>query len=233
MSQDTASKRPGEGPWPPTDKEVRLDGRLGYQAATGIYMQENSVTWARFNSLVTANSIIVSATGVATGSGSKLHPLAIILPVAGLVLCWIWWHIMKRGFAYTGTWRDSAYRLERVFLARDEYSGYHVETVHQADRLRSRDKALRKAQIWIPGEDKPREHLAPDGFASSYAQRVIVLFGVVHAFAFLVVLDSVTGSMVQQALGLFLSAPPPADPDWCGSCDAARQDPSLRMSEVA
>ena len=116
----------------PQANEAQLNMRIGYQVAANLYMQENQVTWARFNVMLAANSIILAATGVAAGGANRLLALALILPIVGLSLCGIWRRMMKRGFDYHDVWRDAALRLERRYLSQ------HVITLEAGERLRSR-----------------------------------------------------------------------------------------------
>src|SRR5689334_21379097 len=95
-------------------EQLKLDARTAYQVAANLYMQENTVTWSRFNIMIAANGAIVAATGVAASASTPLLLLTFYLPLGGLILCYIWWNMTKRGFAYHGVSRDAAYELERV-----------------------------------------------------------------------------------------------------------------------
>src|SRR5205085_11584433 len=74
-----------------------LDARSAYAVAASLYMQENTVTWSRFNVMLTANAIILAAIGVAAGGGHQLPLLALVLPIVGWKLCGIWPGMTRRG----------------------------------------------------------------------------------------------------------------------------------------
>lgn len=158
----------------PRDKDVPLDARVAYQVAANLYMQENSVTWARFNAMVATNSIVVAAIGVTANNPHGVHLLPLLLPPFGFVLCCIWLAIMYRGFAYLDVWRDSAYRIERSYL----------KSVTQA--LHSGEELSRFGQVAVEVESRGRAPLrqAPPGRARGYASAIIVLFMLLYAAAF-------------------------------------------------
>ena len=131
--------------------------RTGYQVAASLYMQENALTWARFNAMLTANGILITATTFAFREGLPALLLALILPVVGLFLSVTWKRMMSRGFEYTDTWRASTLALERHYFAE------RVETLQRAEVLRSS----------TPGQGTPR--------ARDAALRVISIFRFVYA----------------------------------------------------
>jgi hypothetical protein len=156
------------------EKKWELDVRTAYQVAANLYMQENTVTWARFNTIVATNTIIMAAIGIVAQHSHELFLFALILPIAGCLLCLVWLNIMKRGFAYHNVWRDSAYALEKQFSPR-------VQTLHYADQLR------RNGTIRIKiSENDPRDHHTPKPniLARDYAEFVIYLFFFIYLVAF-------------------------------------------------
>jgi hypothetical protein len=157
----------------------QLDARTAYQVAASLYMQENTVTWSRFNIMLTANSIILAATGVAAGGSHQLPLLAFLLPIAGCILCYTWWEMMKRGFVYHDIWRDAAYALEQQFFAEAPVSKLvPIQTLYYGEQYRSDGKT--KISIGDEVRDYPRskETSPPKGKvrARTYAERVIILF---------------------------------------------------------
>src|SRR5687767_14711828 len=124
MTSGTDPKDGGGG-----NTSQQLDARTAYQVAASLYMQENTVTWARFNTMVTVNGIITAAAGITSGGVHQLY-LPVILAIAGLLLCVLWWNMMTRGFLYHDVWRDAAYSLERHFFTKP------IQTLCYGDQLR-------------------------------------------------------------------------------------------------
>jgi hypothetical protein len=154
-------------------KKWELDVRVAYPVAANLYMQENAVTWARFNTMVAVNALIVTAVGIVAREASNLGLLAIILPFSGFLLCLIWHRMMMRGFTYHDVWRDSAYAIERKFSAR-------VQTLHFADELRSNGATT----IEVSNDDL-RTH-STNGCstrARTYAELVIYIFGSIYVLS--------------------------------------------------
>jgi hypothetical protein len=165
-----------------TDRGGRqLDARTAYQVAANLYMQENAITWSRFNIMLTANSIIIAATGVAAGGAHPLYLLAATLPVAGCVLCFIWWKIMARGFVYHNMWRDSAYSIERSFFS----DGLNpINTLHFADQLRSEGRV----EVPVPGKGARPHDVPTRDRAMRFANWVIWMFAALYILAFVQVM---------------------------------------------
>ena len=95
----------------------RENARVGYQAAVDLWTYEGEQSWARFNVMMVANSIVIAVIGVALTSQSPLPVLTVVLPIVGLVLCAVWFLIMKRSFDYQTYYVLSARELEEHYLA--------------------------------------------------------------------------------------------------------------------
>ncbi len=64
------------------------DLRIGYQVAANLYMQENTVNWSRFNIMLTANTLLVSAVGLVSQSREPIALAAstpFLLSIVGVV----------------------------------------------------------------------------------------------------------------------------------------------------
>jgi len=168
-------KRSGSDPELEERKKWELDVRTAYQVAANLYMQENTVTWARFNTMVAANAIITAGIGIGAPVANKLPLFVMILPMAGFFLCLTWLMIMRCGFAYHDVWRDSAYSLEMQFSPR-------VQTLHYAHQLRSNETVQIKIKDpnWA---SKPHNTPKPRMQARTYAECVIYIFLLIYFFA--------------------------------------------------
>jgi hypothetical protein len=139
-----------------------------YQVAANLYMQENAVTWSRFSIMVVASSIIVAATGDAASPDNQLYLLAMFLPIAGLILCGIWWYMTKRGFDYHDSWRKDAQKLEEKFFSEITQTG----------------PASRSASSWPRPLENAEKIRSPGGpTARDYANWLIYLFVALYALA--------------------------------------------------
>lgn len=92
------------------------DAQVGYQAAVSLWVSEGNLVWAKFNAFLVANSIVLAIFGLALGTAKVSHAFVIGLPVAGLILCLVWWAQTKRGFDYFTYWILSARELEETCL---------------------------------------------------------------------------------------------------------------------
>jgi hypothetical protein len=93
------------------------DAQVGYQAAVSLWVSEGNLVWAKFNAFLVANSIVLAIYGLALGTPKISRAFVIGLPVAGIVLCLVWWAQTKRGFDYFTYWILSARELEETCLS--------------------------------------------------------------------------------------------------------------------
>jgi hypothetical protein len=183
------------------EKEKNQNARTAYQAAANLYMQENSVTWARFNALVATNGIIVTSIGITIrdiggDNAGKPFLLALFLPLFGLLLCFIWSVIMRRGFAYLDVWRDAAYQIERRFLREQ------TEALLKGDEL----SGSRAATVAVAGRLYNPTHRAPRGKARTYAMLVVAAFALLYLVAIVQVVALIAPDAPLRVCARVLSA---------------------------
>ena len=89
------------------------DVRCGYQTAVDMCIYEGELIWARYNAMLVANTLIITAIGLSFAGATRLWLLSIVLPVVGIVLCWMWFIFAKRGADYLYYWVWSARELEQ------------------------------------------------------------------------------------------------------------------------
>jgi len=106
------------------NEEIRLENaRVGYQAAISLVAYEGNLVWARYELMLVAHTIILTATGLASSTPAPAKTVALMgLPLVGLVLCLVWWLVNDIGFRYFFYWLFSARELEESYL-------YPVKTV--------------------------------------------------------------------------------------------------------
>ena len=88
--------------------------RMGYQAATNLWIYEGTQIWSKFTAMVYANTIVILIIGVVIAyTGQKnLSVLHVFLCFLGLALCFLWYFLTKRSFSYYKYWIFSARELE-------------------------------------------------------------------------------------------------------------------------
>ena len=89
----------------------------GYQASMNLWIYEGNILWSKFNALLVANSVVLTAYGFTAGSGAVVGAFAWALPIAGIVLCLLWAQLMRRGFDNYRYWIYSARELEEKHLS--------------------------------------------------------------------------------------------------------------------
>ncbi|EOD64988.1 hypothetical protein [Amycolatopsis vancoresmycina] len=93
------------------------DAQVGYQVAVSLWVSEGNLVWAKFNAFLVANSIVLAIYGLTLGSAKVSGAFAVGLPIAGLLLCLVWWMQTKRGFDYFTYWILAARELEEAALS--------------------------------------------------------------------------------------------------------------------
>jgi 4-amino-4-deoxy-L-arabinose transferase-like glycosyltransferase len=90
---------------------------IGYQTAIDLWTYQGEQVWARFNIMLVANSIVVTAI-VLTISSQKLLPIFTkLLALIGFILCLFWYLLIKRESEYADYYINSARELEEQYLA--------------------------------------------------------------------------------------------------------------------
>jgi hypothetical protein len=96
--------------------DLEENARIGYQAAVDLWIAEGEQIWARFNAMLVVNSIIVAVIGFALAGQRMLPIITVSLPIAGLVVCAVWYVLMKRDFEYQAYLIYSAREIEERYL---------------------------------------------------------------------------------------------------------------------
>lgn len=94
----------------------RENALVGYQMAISLWTYQEEQGWARFNFMLVANSLVIAVIGLALTSQRPLIIFTGLLPVAGLLLCGIWFAVIKRESAYSDYYVLSARELEEKYL---------------------------------------------------------------------------------------------------------------------
>jgi len=100
-----------------TDAIRTENARIGYQAAVDLWTYEGEQVWNRSNVMLVANSIVVAVIGLVITSQRPVPVLTVVLPITGLILCAVWFLLMKRGFDYSVYYVLSARELKEQYLA--------------------------------------------------------------------------------------------------------------------
>lgn len=88
------------------------DDQTAYAAAVSLFIFASEVTWARFNALLLANSILIVVIVTALTSDRDLGWVAAALSGVGIVLSVVWYGINQRSHAYQKFYARHAEELE-------------------------------------------------------------------------------------------------------------------------
>ncbi|MCE5250269.1 hypothetical protein LLG96_08620 [bacterium] len=98
------------------DETTIEHARVGYQVAVSLWTSESEQTWARFNVMIVANSIILAIIGLVVTSEHAMLSISFVMSIVGIIMCIMWLFITKRGFDYQDYYVNSARELEERFL---------------------------------------------------------------------------------------------------------------------
>lgn len=111
---------------PPDYDDNLQNARIGYQVAVNLWEILNQAHWARFSSMVVANSIIIGMIGLILTTKSNnivLIPIfAVFMSIIGIFLTILWYRLMSKDF------KDMDYYIACARVLEDEYL-YPAETV--------------------------------------------------------------------------------------------------------
>jgi len=98
--------------------KMEEEARIGYQTAIGLVGLVSQEIYSRYNAMLTANSIIIAIIGWSLTSNRYLSPLLVVLlPIAGLVLCFLWFLFIHHGVYWQKLFREKAKELEIEFFS--------------------------------------------------------------------------------------------------------------------
>lgn len=88
----------------------------GYQAAIALWVSEGQQIWARFNAMLVVHSILVAASGLVLASMTA--PLLVMaLSIAGILICGLWFVLMKRDFEFQSYLIYATREIEEMYLS--------------------------------------------------------------------------------------------------------------------
>lgn len=100
------------------DPTIGKKACIGYQTAIELVGLVSQEIYSRFNAMLTANSIIIAIIGLAFTNKYNLPlPVNILLPIAGLILCCLWFLFNEHGVYWQNIFRKEAIRLENQYFS--------------------------------------------------------------------------------------------------------------------
>lgn len=96
------------------DKENAL---IGYQVAVSLWGGHATEVAARFNVMVVVNSVLIAAMGLASTASRPMPLFSIVTPWLGILLCVLWYLLVRRDAEFTDYYMLSARELEEHYLA--------------------------------------------------------------------------------------------------------------------
>ncbi len=100
-----------------TKEENREDALVGYQMAINLWTYSVEQSWERFNIMLVANSVLIAAIGLTTTSQRPVPLLSHFSPWLGLVLCILWFLLVRRTLESAEYYILSARELEERYLS--------------------------------------------------------------------------------------------------------------------
>jgi len=144
--------------------------RIGYKTAADLITTLGNQNWARFNSMLVANSLFFALLGQALVGHVLINwPLPLALPAVGLVLCLSWWAAVSRGLTYQDYYVARARELEAQLAPVNVLQLGHVLGQGGAVPIGE------GRQLWMSGPGRIR--------TSRTMQTVIVLFVLLYVVA--------------------------------------------------
>ncbi len=146
------------------------NARLGYEVATNLWIYEGQSTWAAFNAMVVANSVILATEGI-------FHQglISLLLPILGIILCVTWLALTTRGFEVHNYRVLSARELEEKYLSSE------IKTVSRGAAFHEGKEII----LRINGNDKKMQLSRWARLMKGKHLSVVVIFsfGFLHLFS--------------------------------------------------
>lgn len=95
------------------------NARMKYQIAIDKNISESDILWSRFNAMLTFNGIFIALIGFIYKEDLNMPILPSLLPILGLMTCYLWYSVTYRGFRWIEFWIVRARRIEEEYLSDD------------------------------------------------------------------------------------------------------------------
>ena len=104
----------------PSDPRVTLSAEeqllAAYREACASVRLVSQEIYSRFAAMLVANTIVITMVGwVVSRDSDAARRIALTLPVAGIVICWLWFFFTNHGSYWHRVFRSNAIALERYF----------------------------------------------------------------------------------------------------------------------
>lgn len=151
------------------DDDGKENSRVKYLTAVNLRISEGEIQWSRYNAILIVNTIFITLLGLVYSVNFKLphfkKELQLIAPILGLVLCYLWHRVSKRGFKWIEFWMSKARKLEVYLKDRSE-----INPITLGNEFRSSNKVIINTEL-----------------ASFY---IIIIFSLIYIFFLLVAIKS-------------------------------------------
>jgi len=99
-------------------RTTREDVRVAYKTAVDLWITSTNQTWARFNVLLLANSILVAIGQFVVANKLAVSELwFLVFPISGFFLCCLWGAVLSRGLQYETCYRKAVQEIEQTHLS--------------------------------------------------------------------------------------------------------------------
>lgn len=113
------------------------NARIGYHIATNLSNTEVQMLWSKFNALLVANSIILYT---ADKMKDNTTLFSRIIPLFGIILCILWFALLKRSWHQHTYFIKAAREIEETFLSDSVTTLSRGDKVSEGDEVKFRFK---------------------------------------------------------------------------------------------
>lgn len=106
--------------------------RSEYEACIDMRIAESQIQWERYNAMLVVNTIFIALMGFTFDPKFKV-PILVeqILPPLGIVLCYLWIQMTKRGFMWVKFWTDLARTIEEKYGNKNQINPFSEGLLHK------------------------------------------------------------------------------------------------------
>lgn len=91
-----------------------LDAKVEYQTAMSLFSSEGGIQWGRYSAMLVVNTILftLARLDVKLSSSGILQLSLKLIPLFGIILCFLWERMTRRGFEWMIFWISQARNME-------------------------------------------------------------------------------------------------------------------------
>ena len=116
--------------------------RVKYQASLDLFKSEGQIQWSRYSTMLIVNTIFVGLISTTYNNSIFFKQNLLFMPLAGILLCVLWFLMTKKGFVWINFWIVKARKLEKYINDKN-----NINSINQGNEFREQKHDLINTEV--------------------------------------------------------------------------------------